>query len=58
MMKKESEVKERETNSNRAYMHSYYNTFVYMHNFTRIDMDDFSVKMCKINHFFAFYTIL
>ena len=54
MMKKESEVKERETNSNRAYMHSYYNTFVYMHNFTSIDMDDFLVKMCKINHFLYF----
>ena len=54
MMKKESEVKERETNSNRAYMHNYYNTFVYMHNFTSIDMDDFLVKMCKINHFLYF----
>ena len=44
--------------SNRAYIHGYYNTFVYMHNFTSTDMDDFLVKMCKINHFFVFYTIL
>ena len=40
--------------SNHAYMHSYYSTFVYMHNFANIDVGVFLVKMCKINHFLYF----
>ena len=39
---------------NRAQMHDYCSTFVYMQNFASTNVGVFWVKICKINHFLYF----
>ena len=40
--------------SNRAYMHDYYNTCAFMHNFTSTNVGVFLLKICKMDYFLYF----
>ena len=39
---------------NRAYMHGYYSSFVYLYIFSSTDVGVFCMKICKIEHFLYF----